>query len=64
MKKCVVQNWYIDIFIMNFPRLQYALRCIGAICDYMDNTPLMQELIIQFERRGLFLDAGLLFRRP
>ena len=36
------------------------IACIGAICNSMDNTPLMQELMIQFERRGLFLDAGLL----
>ena len=47
-------------FYDELPKIAMRFACIGAICDYMDETPLIQELIIYFERGSLFLDAGLL----
>jgi single-stranded-DNA-specific exonuclease len=36
------------------------IAAIGAICDYFIDSPLMEEIMIQFEKRALFLEAGLL----
>ena len=36
------------------------IAAIGAICDYFTDSPMMEELMIQFEKRALYLEAGLL----
>ncbi|MCP4764230.1 MAG: DHH family phosphoesterase [archaeon] len=49
-------------FFGKMPMPEYAdhFVCIGAICDYLDNTPFMKEIMHQYERRTLFFDAGIL----
>ncbi len=47
-------------FYHNLPSYADHIALLGAICDYLDNSPLMQELLHHYERRTLFLDAGLL----
>jgi RecJ-like exonuclease len=47
-------------FYYQLPKTADRIAVIGAICDYLDHTPLMMELRNRFERRTLFLDAGLL----
>jgi len=42
------------------PKNASRIALIGAINDYLDDTPLMEELMYQYERRTLFLDAGIL----
>ena len=44
----------------DMPESADLTACIGAICDYMIDSPLMKDLMIRFEKRALFLDAGLL----
>ncbi|EKE38500.1 hypothetical protein ENUP19_0050G0044 [Entamoeba nuttalli] len=40
---------YVDIY-----------ACIGCICDYYDNTQYIKKVMDKFEKRSLFLDAGIL----
>jgi len=47
-------------FYHELPEYADHIALLGAICDYLDNTPLMQEMLHHYERRSLFLDAGLL----
>ncbi len=42
------------------PRKAEYIALLGAICDYLDESPLMQGLMLHFERRTLYLDAGIL----
>lgn len=46
-------------FYHQLPKWADRWALIGAICDYMDQTPLMQNLLVRFERRPLYLEAGL-----
>ena len=47
-------------FYYQLPRWADHIALLGAICDYLDDSPLMQRLMHHYERRTLFLDAGLL----
>lgn len=47
-------------FYKYLPEYASHFACIGAICDYLDDTPFMEKLMHQYERRSLFLDAGFL----
>jgi RecJ-like exonuclease len=47
-------------FYHQLPKNADHIAIIGAICDYADNTPLIRELLHHYERRSMFLDAGLL----
>ena len=47
-------------FYHQLPESADRIAMVGAICDYLDDTYLMRELIHHFERRSLFLDAGIL----
>jgi RecJ-like exonuclease len=47
-------------FYNDLPKFADRIACIGSICDYCDDTPVIKELMYCFERRSLFLDAGLL----
>lgn len=47
-------------FYDQLPEKADHIALLGAICDYLDSTPLMQRLSHHYERRTLFLDAGLL----
>jgi single-stranded-DNA-specific exonuclease len=47
-------------FYHELPKYADRIAIIGAISDYLDKTPLMLEVLHHFERRSLFLDAGLL----
>lgn len=47
-------------FYYQLPKNADHLAIIGAICDYTDDSPLMQALLHHYERRTMFLDAGLL----
>ncbi len=47
-------------FYYQLPKNADHIAIIGAICDYLDDTPLMQTLLHHYERRTMFLDAGLL----
>lgn len=47
-------------FYKYLPEYASHFACIGAICDYLDDTAFMEELMHQYERRSLFLDAGFL----
>jgi RecJ-like exonuclease len=47
-------------FYSELPVTADRITCIGAICDYCDDTPLIKELMHRFERRTLFLDAGIM----
>ncbi|UYP46008.1 hypothetical protein NEF87_002293 [Candidatus Lokiarchaeum ossiferum] len=47
-------------FYHALPSYADHIALLGAICDYLDNSPLMKELLHHYERRTLFLDAGLL----
>jgi single-stranded-DNA-specific exonuclease len=47
-------------FYKQLPKTADRITCIGAICEYAENTLLMTELMHRFERRTLYLDAGLM----
>lgn len=47
-------------FYHQLPKSADRIACIGAICDYLEHTLLMEELMHRFERRTLYLDAGLM----
>jgi len=47
-------------FYHELPEYADHIVLLGAICDYLDDTSLMQEILHHYERRSLFLDAGLL----
>ncbi len=47
-------------FYYKLPHNASRIALIGAINDYMDKTHLMSELMYHYERRSLFLDAGIL----
>ena len=36
------------------------IACIGCICDYFDDTPYIKNVMNKFEKRALFLDAGIM----
>jgi len=57
MKEILIGYRY---FFESLPEYADHFACIGAICDYMDNTPFINELMHNYERRNLFLDAGIL----
>lgn len=47
-------------FYYQLPKWADHIALIGAICDYLDDTPLMKRLMHHYERRTLFLDAGIM----
>lgn len=47
-------------FYHELPKNADHLALIGSICEYMDDTPLISRLMIRYERRTLFMDAGIL----
>ena len=47
-------------FYDQLPSWADHIALMGAICDYLDDTPLMQRLVNHYERRTLFLDVGFL----
>ncbi|MCF2139213.1 MAG: DHH family phosphoesterase [Candidatus Lokiarchaeota archaeon] len=47
-------------FYHQLPKRADFIALLGSICDYLDDSPLMQRLMHHYERRTLFLDAGLL----
>jgi len=47
-------------FYDQLPSWADHIALLGAICDYLDDSPLMQRLRHHYERRTLFLDAGFL----
>ncbi|MHA1674269.1 MAG: DHH family phosphoesterase [Promethearchaeota archaeon] len=47
-------------FYDQLPSWADHIALLGAICDYLDDSPLMQRLVHHYERRTLFLDAGFL----
>ena len=47
-------------FYEDLPKGATHIALIGAICDYLDDTPLMKLLSYNYERRTLFFDAGIL----
>lgn len=57
--KCSTELVY-RYFYNQLPEIASHFACLGAISDYEDETPLIQELILHYERRALFLDAGIL----
>jgi RecJ-like exonuclease len=59
LKVCTTELTY-RFFFESLPEYADHFACIGAICDYMDNTPFMTELMHNYERRNMFLDAGIL----
>lgn len=36
------------------------IACIGCICDYFDDTEYIKKVMNKFEKRALFLDAGIM----
>jgi RecJ-like exonuclease len=44
----------------DLPEWATYVALLGAISDYLDDTPLMHQLLLAYERRTLFLDAGIL----
>lgn len=42
------------------PQTTDLFACIGCICDYFDDTDYIKKVIEKFEKRSLFLDAGIM----
>lgn len=47
-------------FYDDLPKYADYIALMGGISDYLDSTPLMQELLLHYERRSLFFNAGIL----
>ncbi|ELP89760.1 hypothetical protein EIN_424520 [Entamoeba invadens IP1] len=42
------------------PEMCDLLACVGCVCDYMDETDYITDVMNKFEKRSLFLDAGIM----
>lgn len=48
------------LFRSNLDPLQARTAIYGAIGDYLDNTPLVQQLLKRWDKRTLYLESGIL----
>ncbi|MHA1719679.1 MAG: DHHA1 domain-containing protein [Promethearchaeota archaeon] len=47
-------------FFYDLPKFADHIAVIGGFSDYLDSSDLMHELLLHYERRTLYMDAGLL----